>query len=129
MGLTVLITSEEECWPAATVLGDQCERDLGEVSVEANIRRLQVGKEPAAHREAIYTTLQKLYHVKHDTLFIVCLMHGPAADEYRRVHDFCASTKPMIQNVQVVTSLAEHADAGLLMRNLARKITNVASRH
>jgi hypothetical protein len=123
----LLITAEEPCTQASSVLATQCASDLGSMGVELHVRKLQVGTEPASHREAIYATLQKLYHVKHDDLFIVCLMHGPAADEYRRVLEFCASTKPAIKNVQILTSLGEFSDAGLLMRNLARKAATVAA--
>ena len=92
------------------------------------MHKLLVGSEPAAHREAIYSTLQKVFQVKHDDLFIVSLMNGAAADEYRRVHEFCASTRPAIRNVQVLTSLGEHADAGLMMRNTARKVAASVAR-
>jgi hypothetical protein len=126
--VTLLVTHDETCGPAAKVLGDQVRADLQRLQppLDAVVRILPVGKEPCAHREAIYTALQQLYHTKHDDLHIVALLHNSNADEYRRVHEFCSSTKPQIRHLQVLTCLDEYVDAGLIIRNVARKVAAAA---
>ena len=122
--VTVLVTQDEECSVAGQVFTTQVKADLAQLPqpVDAHCKVLTLANEPCAHREAIYSALQQLFHVKHNDLFIVCLLNNSAPDEYRRIHDFCTSTKPKIDNLQVLTSLKEFSDAGLLMRNLARKV-------
>jgi hypothetical protein len=125
--VTVLLSHDAGVGPAAHVLAEQLKVDFNDCGLELSIRLLPVSTDPCAHREAVYTALQQLYHIKHEDLHIVALFGGPNPDEYRRIHDFCASTKPAIGHVQVVTSLSHFSDAGLAMRNLARKVTAAAA--
>ena len=109
------------------MLTQQIRADLAKSESGVNIREFGVKEEPGSHRDAIYSALRQLYHVKHNDLFVVSLLRTANPDEYRRIVDVCSGTKPAIENFQIVTAVGEFHDAGLLMRNLSRKVASIAS--
>lgn len=129
--VTLLITFEEPCLALAKVLSTQVTEDLrGVNSLDTQVdiipRLVCVASGSGCHKEAIFTALQQMFHVKHDDLYIVCLFRNNNADEYRRLKELCSTTKPHIENLQILSNLENFSDAGLLIRNLSRKIVTAS---
>lgn len=120
---TVLITYDEpSCAGAAEALRPQLQQREADLRTEVRCVS-QAVSDGGTHREAVYAGLQQLFHVKHERLFVVCLMRDDAAQDYRRVREVCAATKPAINNVLALTSLESYSDVSLVLRNVVRRVS------
>lgn len=117
---TVIVTYDDlACGGAADALMSQLHDRFGGPS-NISVRCIPVAG-GSSHRDAVYSCLQGLTGVQHRDLFVMALLKNRGSEDYRRIRDLCASTKPRIDNVVLATQLGNYHDVGLVVRNLVRQ--------
>ncbi|AYU80027.1 hypothetical protein conserved [Leishmania donovani] len=122
--LTVLLTYDDpECGGAADALVEHLERDA--VAVEGHcqlsVKPIQV-LQNGSHRDALYGSLQDLFQMKPQDIYVIAFLKGSQPEEYRKVNELCNSVRPNPVKCQVLTHLANYNDVGLIIRNLVRLV-------
>ncbi|KAK7195286.1 hypothetical protein NESM_000454400 [Novymonas esmeraldas] len=122
--LTVLLTYDDpECGGAADALVDHLERDTAvlEGHCQLSVKPIQV-LQNGAHRDALYGSLQDLFQVKPQDIYVISFLKDCQPEEYRKVNELCSSVRPTPVQCQVLTHLANYNDVGLIIRNLVRLV-------
>ncbi|ORC91735.1 uncharacterized protein TM35_000053310 [Trypanosoma theileri] len=122
--LVVLLTYDDpECGGAADALVEHLQRDSA-----ALLDRCQLSVKPiailhnASHRDALYRTLQDLFQVKPQDIYVISFLKDNNPEEYRKIRELCNGVKPSRLKHQVLTHLANYSDVGLIIRNLVRLV-------
>ncbi|EPY31473.1 hypothetical protein STCU_03438 [Strigomonas culicis] len=124
--LVVLLTYDDpECGGAADALVEHMQRDAAELESQCQltVKPIQV-LQGSSHRDALYGTLQELFQVKPENIYVISFLKGNQPEEYRKVTELCRGVKPHALQCQVLTHLANYNDVGLIIRNLVRLVTN-----
>ncbi|KAG5475635.1 hypothetical protein LSCM4_04217 [Leishmania orientalis] len=122
--LTVLLTYDDpECGGAADALVEHLERDAAAVEghCQLSVKPIQV-LQSGSHRDALYGSLQDLFQMKPQDIFVITFLKGSQPEEYRKVTELCNSVRPTAVQCQVLTHLANYNDVGLIIRNLVRLV-------
>ncbi|KAG5475376.1 hypothetical protein LSCM1_03489 [Leishmania martiniquensis] len=122
--LTVLLTYDDpECGGAADALVEHLERDAAaaEGHCQLSVKPIQV-LQSGSHRDALYGSLQDLFQMKPQDIFVITFLKGSQPEEYRKVTELCSSVRPTAVQCQVLTHLANYSDVGLIIRNLVRLV-------
>lgn len=128
--LTVLLTYDDpECGGAADALVEHLERDAAalEGHCQLSVKPIQVNPN-GSHRDALYGSLQDLFQVKPQDIYVLAFLKGDEAEEYRKIRELCSSVKPVAIQCQILTHLANYSDVGLIIRNLVRLVLNEMSK-
>ncbi|PBJ73584.1 hypothetical protein TcG_06173 [Trypanosoma cruzi] len=123
-GLIVLLTYDDpECGGAADALAEHLQRDCAVM-----MDRCQLTVKPiailhnASHRDALYRTLQDLFQVKPQDIYVITFLKENNFEEYRKVRELCNGVKPCCIKHQLLTHVANYSDVGLIIRNLVRLV-------
>lgn len=122
--LTVLLTYDDpECGGAADALVEHLERDAAAVEgqCQLSVKPIQV-LQNGSHRDALYGSLQDLFQIKPQDIYVITFLKGNQPEEYRKVNELCGSVRPNAVKCQVLTHLANYTDVGLTIRNLVRLV-------
>ncbi|CAD2215473.1 hypothetical protein AGDE_09785 [Angomonas deanei] len=94
--LVVLLTYDDpECGGAADALAEHLQRDAAELDTQCqlSVKPIQVVQN-GSHRDALYGTLQELFQVKPQDIFVISFLKGHQPEEYRKISDLCKGVKP-----------------------------------
>ncbi|KAL7707001.1 hypothetical protein N2W54_001300 [Lotmaria passim] len=128
--LTVLLTYDDpECGGAADALVEHLERDAAalEGQCQLSVKPIQV-LQNGSHRDALYGSLQDLFQIKPQDIYVISFLKGNQPEEYRKVNELCSSVRPNPVQCQVLTHLANYNDVGLIIRNLVRLVLDEMTR-
>lgn len=127
----IIAFDDPECGGAADALEEQLSRELKAIEQRLNLPKVAQRLVPvvpgASHRDSVARTLQELVSVKPQDVFVVSLLKGAGAEEYRALNDACQKSRPPIEH-QVVTHMASFSDVGLIVRNLVRQAIALITR-
>ena len=132
--LTVIITYDDpDCGGAFDALVDHLQRDFdvmlqrsvtSDPSLHLSIKPVSVAL-GGGHRDALYKVLQDLFSVPRESVYVLSMLKGNAAEEYRKVKDLVQNMTPPLEH-HVVTHLSNYQDVGLVIRNLVRRVVEFA---
>lgn len=132
--LTVVISYDDpECGGAADALVDQLQREAAALSQRVptaaplNVRPLAV-LQGGSHRDALHGTLQDLFLVRPEDVFVIVLLKGNNPDEFKKVKELCLANKGKHVQNNVVTHLSSYSDVGLIVRNFVRCVLDMMLR-
>lgn len=127
--ITVVMPFDDpECGGAADALCDQLQREADTLARHKpsvpllNIRPLAV-VQGGSHRDALFATLQELYQMKPETIYVIALLKGNNYDEFKKIKELCQHNRNIPNNV--VTHLSSYNDVGLIVRNAVRTVLNI----
>lgn len=128
--LVILLTYDDpECGGAADALVDHLERDAAPLDhvCGLSIKPIAVAQN-GSHRDTLYGTLQDLFQVQPEDIYVISFLKGDQPDEYKKIRELCNGVKPHALKSQVLTHLANYNDVGLIIRNLVRLLLDEMSK-